>query len=353
MYTKTVENIRKALPEFLLGLGFILVGVLLLWSATLAFAASPNAGRALPAARLALVGTNADRGALSALATAFRQTTAGRNVSFTSSFSSSARQSTALAGGRAADVVSLPSASDVDALVGAKVVGPGWAQNRYHGIVADSVVVFVVRKGNPDGIHTWRDIAQPNIEVVFANPYYSDAGKWNVLAAYGAQRELGRSQPVALEYLRSLFRNVGVQDPTDAQSLHTFLSGEGDVLLTTESQALQAKRAGAKIDDVVPNQTLLVETPVAVTAKAAHPEQARAFVHWLWTPEAQALLVRHGLRPVLPSAAQKGVFPRPAGLFTINKIGGWSWAQTRFFDQSTGWVTKIEQDLGVATGSAG
>src|SRR5207244_204863 len=135
-----------------------------------------------------------------------------------------------------------------------------------------------------------------------------------------------------------------VQDPSEAQAWHTFLGGEGDVLLSTEAEAIRARRAGAKIDLIVPNQTLLVEVPVAVTTSSAHPQQARAFLRWLWTSEAQSLLPAQGLRPVVASGAPQTAFPHPTGLFTIRRVGGWRSAEHRFFDASSGWVTHIEQE---------
>jgi sulfate transport system substrate-binding protein len=349
MYSKPVENLKKSWPEAVMGFAFIVVGIVMLWSAALAFGAEP--AKALPGARLTLVGASDDKAALAALAKGFRSSAAGRHVSFTQVYGSSRSLSASLGNGRHADLVSLSTPSDVAALADAGVVAPGWDAGAHHGVVADSVVVFVVRKGNPVGLKTWRDLAQPNVEVLFPNPYFASAGKWDVLAAYGSQRELGRSQPAALDFVRELFRNVGVQDPSEAQAWHTFLGGEGDVLLTTEAEAIRAQHSGARIDYVVPNQTLLVEVPVAVTRQSTHPEQAKAFVSWLFTPEAQALLPAQGLRPVLSSAAPKTAFPHPAGLFTIKKVGGWRSAETRFFDQTSGWVTHIEQQLDVSTGS--
>lgn len=349
MYSKPVENLKKSWPEAAMGVIFIVAGVFMLWSAAIAFAGTP--AKALPGARLTLVGSSDDRAALSSLAQAFHASPAGRHISFTQSYGSSRSLSASLANGRHADIVSLSTPQDVQALVDAGVAAPGWDAGAHHGVVANSVIVFVVRKGNPVALHTWRDLAQPNIEVLFPNPYFASAGKWDVLAAYGSQRKLGRSQPAALTFLRELFRNVGVQDPSEAQSWHTFLGGEGDVLLTTEAEAIRAQRSGAKIDYVVPNQTLQVELPVAVTKASTHPEQAQAFLQWLWTPEAQALLPAQGLRPVLASAAPKTAFPHPTGLFTIKKVGGWRSAESRFFDASNGWVTHIEQELDVSTGS--
>ena len=41
--------------------------------------------------------------------------------------------------------------------------------------------------------------------------------------------------------------------------------------------------------------------------------------------------------------------PEPAGLFTIDTLGGWKKVTKEFFETETGIVTKIEESLGVST----
>src|SRR5262249_14294154 len=159
-----------------------------------------------------------NRALLSSLANAFHASETGKHVSFTQSYGASSEQAAAVAGGRKADVGSFSTPPDMQSLVGAKVVSPSWDTGRHHGTLADTLVVFVVRKGNPSDIHTWRTLTQPNVEVVFPNPYLAGAGKWDVLAAYGAQRKLGRSAVSAVNYLTALFRNTGVQNSTESQA---------------------------------------------------------------------------------------------------------------------------------------
>ena len=77
-------------------------------------------------------------------------------------------------------------------LVDGGQVAANWDQNTYKGIVIDSVVVFVVRKGNPKDIQTWDDLIKPGIEVITPNPFTSGGARWNVMAAYGAQLEAGQ-----------------------------------------------------------------------------------------------------------------------------------------------------------------
>src|SRR5215210_3624128 len=136
----------------------------------------------------------------------------GEGVSFDQSYGASGEQSRAVEAGLRADVVAFSLEPDMTRLVEAGIVGQDWKQNEHDGMVTDSVVVFVVREGNPKGIETWADLTEEGVEVVTANPFTSGGARWNVMAAYGAQLELGRSPEQGREYLRELFQNVVVQD---------------------------------------------------------------------------------------------------------------------------------------------
>ena len=170
----------------------------------------------------------------------------------------------------------------MQALVDAGIVDSSWDQNQYHGIVQDSVVVFVVRKGNPKGIKTWDDVVKPGVEVVTPNVFSSGGAKWNLLAAYGAQIEAGKSPTEALAFLKTLLEHAVVQPGSAGDALTAFTSGKGDVLLSYESDAIEAQKAGEDIDYVIPDDTILIETPAATTTDA--PTQAQDFLTYLWTP---------------------------------------------------------------------
>ena len=60
-------------------------------------------------------------------------------------------------------------------------------------MVTDSVVALVVRKGNPKGITTWDDLIKPGVEVITPNPFTSGGARWNIMAAYGAQLQAGKT----------------------------------------------------------------------------------------------------------------------------------------------------------------
>jgi sulfate/thiosulfate transport system substrate-binding protein len=285
-----------------------------------------------------------------ALIPAFQKTSQGQGASFQTSFGPSGDQSRAVQAGQPADYVHLSTEPDMQALVDAGIVDSSWQDNAYHGIVQDSVVTFVVRKGNPKGIQTWDDLIKPGVEVVTPNVFSSGGAKWNLLAAYGAQLEEGKSPAQALAFLKSLLEHAVAQPGSASDALTTFTSGKGDVLLSYESDAIEAQNAGENVDYVTPDDTILIQTPAATTTDAS--TQAQDFLKFLWTPKAQQLWAEGGYRPVVKSVLDKNKdkFPTPSGLFTVDKLGGWTKANADFFDPESGSVAKIESDLGVSTG---
>src|SRR3954452_15145506 len=299
-------------------------------------------------AQLSLVAYSTPQEAYQALIPAFQKTSAGKGVSFSQSYGASGDQSRAVAAGLPADIVALSLAPDVDKLVEPGIVDSNWAKTTGDdGFVTDSVVVFVVRKGNPKHIKSWDDLIKPGVQVLTPNPFTSGGAKWNLMAAYGAQIKQGKSPDEALAYLKSLLHNVPVQDKSGRESLQTFLNGKGDVSISYENEAINAQQKGQDVDYVIPDQTILIQNPAAVT-KDAKPA-ARKFLEWLHSDEAQKLYAKHGYRPVKKSLVDTPRFPTPKTLFTMDDLGGWSTVNKDFFDPASGAVAKIEQDLGVST----
>jgi sulfate/thiosulfate-binding protein len=302
--------------------------------------------------RLTLVAYSTPKEAYQELIRAFQRTEAGRGVTFTQSYGASGEQSRAVAAGLKADIVAFSLEPDMTRLVQEKLVAPGWTAGAARGMVTNSVAVLVVRKGNPKGIRGWDDLVRPGIDVITPNPFTSGGARWNVMAAYGAQRTAGMTHEQATGWLAAMFKQVSVQDKTARESLQTFANGKGDVLIAYENEAIIAQRKRLELDYVIPDRTILIENPIAVTASTRHPEQARAFVEFVRSAEGQRIFARNGYRPVLASALREAGFPAPRELFTIGDIGGWTDVSKRFFDPETGIMTGIERGLGVAT-SAG
>jgi sulfate/thiosulfate transport system substrate-binding protein len=272
---------------------------------------------------------------------AFNKTEAGAGVTFKQSFGASGEQSRAVEAGLAADVVSFSLEPDLMRLVDAGLVSDDWAKTPSDGLVTKSVVSFIVRKGNPKGIKTWDDLLKPGVEVLTPNPFTSGAAKWNLLAAYGAK---------GLPYVEKLIKDhVKVQDKSGREALQNFTSGTGDVLLSYEYEATTARRKGQDVDYVVPDDTILIENPIAVTTKA--PQTAKAFLDYVLSKPAQEKFVEWGYRPVNDEVfeANKSKFPTPAKLRTIRDLGGWSKVNEELFDPDNGSIAKIEEQAGIST----
>jgi sulfate/thiosulfate transport system substrate-binding protein len=280
---------------------------------------------------------------------AFTETPAGSGAEFTQSYGASGDQSKAVEAGQTADVVHFALEPDIKRLVDAGKVAASWDQGPQHGIVADTEVVFAVRKGNPKNIHTWADLVKPGVEVITPNPFSSGGARWNIMAAYGAEIDEGKTPDEAKAYLSDLFHHVPVQDDKASASLTTFTGGKGDVLLAYEQDALAAQAAGEDLDIVYPPQTILIQTPIAVTKGA--PPVAKRFVEWMFTPQAQNILAETGYRSVLPSVEAKyaSKYPDTSQTFTIADVGGWDQVMADFFDPEHSVMQEIESSLGVST----
>jgi sulfate/thiosulfate-binding protein len=248
-------------------------------------------------------------------------------------------------------VVTLALEPDMARLVEAGLVAKDWSSDDHKGMTTNSVVVFVTRKNNPKNIRTWDDLVKPGVEVITPNPFTSGGARWNIMAAYGAQLEQGKSPEQAVAYLEQLFRNVPVQDKSAREALQTFIGGKGDVMLAYENEAITTQQKEQAVDYVVPDSTILIENPIAVVSKSKNPTTAKAFVDYLRTAQAQQIFADKGYRPVNQAVAAKARFLEPSGMFTIQDLGGWSEVTKKFFDKEAGIVAGIEGKVGVSIGS--
>jgi sulfate/thiosulfate transport system substrate-binding protein len=305
-------------------------------------------------ATLNLVGYSTPEKAYDAINKAYAQTPQGKGIGFKTSFAASGAQSRAVAAGQPADVVAFSTAPDITRLVQAGLVAPNWADGATKGIVNDSTVVMIVRPGNPKHITGWDDLIKPGVKVVTPNPATSGSARWNIMAAYGSELKEGKSPSQALQYLATLLEKNTVTQPDSASdALQAFVSGQGDVLLDYESDAIAAKRAGDKIQIVYPKTSILIQTPIAVLKKSSHLAQAQAYVKWLLSPTAQKLWAQQGYRSVLPSVEKQFTSSFPSvSTFTIDSLGGWTKVNNQFFTAPNGSVIKIEEKAGVPTSSS-
>ncbi len=302
--------------------------------------------------QLSLVAYSTPREAYGKLIPMFQKTPQGEDVSFRQSYGASGEQARAVRAGLDADIVALSLAPDVDTLV-PDLVDAKWKKQSYRGMVHDSLVVFVVRDGNPKKIKGWNDLLRPGVEVITPNPFTSGGARWNVMAAYGSWRKGGKTDKQAQANLLKLFRNVSVQDTSARASLNTFNSGKGDVLLAYENEALFARTQGLDLQFVIPKSTILIENPIAVLKGSPSREKANQFLRFLRTPAAQQVFADNGYRPVVKSVLERNrkKFPVRPGEFTIDQLGlgGWAKVQKRFFDPKSGVMARIQRQVGGST----
>jgi sulfate/thiosulfate transport system substrate-binding protein len=290
----------------------------------------------------------------------------GQTVTFEESYQGSGAQSRAVEGGFEADIVALSLERDVTRLVNAGLISYDWQDNPSRGFVSTSLVVLLVRPGNPEGITDWASLAQDGIEILTPDPATSGGAQWNIIAAYGAARRgfvegYEASDAGAYSFLVDLLSNVAVFDPGARESVITFASGIGDVLLTYENEYYAGIAAGDEYEIVYPRSSVLIENPVAVVDAYADAHGVRdvadAFVEFLYTPEAQAIFVSKGYRPpIYPSEASaeataeatevaavslwpEGLFdtalyPILEDIFTVQYYGGWPQIGEDFFSEA-------------------
>jgi sulfate/thiosulfate transport system substrate-binding protein len=284
-----------------------------------------------------------------ALEPAFEKTSEGKGVSFSNSFGASGDQSRAVVAGQPASVVHFSQAGDMERLVEeGELVSKDWEKQPYGGIATDSVVVLVVRKGNPEGIHSFDDLQTKDVGIVTPNPFSSGSARWNIMAVYGTALNEGKSPAQALEAVKTVLEKTKAQPGSASDSLAAFTQGQGDVLLSYENEAIKAENEGEDVEYVIPPSTIQIETPIAVTESAPEPA-AEDFLKFLWSDEGQELWAENGYRPVNPKLVDPKQFPTPKELFKISQFGGWGKVNDEFFDDESGSVAKIESELGVST----
>ena len=307
--------------------------------------------------KLSIVGFSVLKTANEPVTAAFQKTDAGKDVSFTTSYGASGDQARAVIGGLHADEVHLSLEPDMAKLVDSGDVDKSWNQTPTDGILTDSVVVFLVRKGNPLSIHSWDDVIKPGVKVITPNPESSGSAKWNILAAWAhAANAPGGSDAKAQDFVTKLLHNTVAMPGSGSDALASFLAGNGDVLLAYENDSIEARASGEDVDYVIPDDTLLIQNPAAVTADAS--PAAQDFLDFQLSKEGQTLYAQAGFRPVISGVdtdvpgveTPSDPFPKVKTLYTIDKdFGGWSAADPKYFDEDNGIITKIISGLNIGS----
>jgi sulfate/thiosulfate-binding protein len=270
------------------------------------------------------------------------KSTAGEDVSLKQSHGGSSKQIRSVIDGMPADVVTMNQALDVDQLVKPGLIPANWSTRLPNESVPyTSTILFIVRKGNPKKIKDWSDLVRPDVKSIIPNPKTSGNGRYSYLAAWGyALRQPGGNDASAREFVKKLFANVPVLDAGGRGATTSFAkNGIGDVLLTFENEVSLTIRefAGEGFELVVPTTSILAENPVVwvdkIVKKRKTEALAKAYLEFLYTPEAQEIAAKHNFRPSEASVAAKYAdrFPR-LPLFSVAEVfGSWTQAQQVHF----------------------
>ena len=266
----------------------------------------------------------------------------GEKVVVRQSHGGSSRQARAVIDGeQSADVVTLGLRSDIEGLHMRGLVHDGWGSRLPNNSQPYySTIVFVVRRGNPLGIHDWPDLVRlPSLEIITPDPKSSGNGKLSALAAWGAVVSRGGSEAEARVFLKALYDHTSFLE-AGARGAATAFAVEklGDVHLTWENEALrEVAESKGDLELVYPKVSILAEPVVAwvdvnvVKHKTEVP--ARAYLEFLFTDTAQEIIAKNGYRPYKPEILKlhRDRFPE-LNLFPITAIAkDWEDAQQRFF----------------------
>ena len=287
----------------------------------------------------------------------FTETEAGEDLSRSDSYGASGDQSRAVGNGQPADFVHFSIEPDVTRLVDSGLVAEDWNDNEWDGYVSDSVVVLVVRAGNPEGIEDWEDLARDDVEIVTPNPGSSGAARWNILGAYLSQIQAGGSQEDAVEFTEDVVENIASFPSSGRDATTSFLDGTGDVLISYENEAILGLQQGEDYEYIVPDRSLLIQNAAAVTEGSS--EQAQDFLEFAVSPEGQEIYAQYGFRPIPHVADEVELdevegandpqepFPEIEHLATIDEdLGGWEQVVDDFFDED-GIITEITESSGL------
>ena len=267
----------------------------------------------------------------------------GQDINFKQSHGGSGKQARSVIDGLGADVVTLALAADIDVIAEkAKLLPTNWQKKLPNNSTPyTSTIVFLVRKGNPQGIKAWGDLVKPGVGIITPNPKTSGGARWNYLAAWAwAKHQPAGNDAKAQEFVRKIYKNTKVLDSGARGATTTFAErGIGDVLLAWENEAhLAIREQPGKFEIVTPSLSILAEPPVAIVEKNAEKDGnlnlAKAYLNYLYSPAGQEIAAKNFYRPRNATVLKKYAATfKPLKLVTIDKeFGGWTKVQKQHFE---------------------
>lgn len=196
----------------------------------------------------------------------------GTTVAF--NFASSSDLAVQIAEGAPADVFASADAAPMDV-----VVGEGLAEDPVE--FATNRVIVLIPAGNPAGIVSVEDLADPGVEVVLAAT--------EVPAGGYAREGLDR-----LGLLREVEGNV-VSNEEDVKAVVTKVAlGEADAGIAYVTDVTEAVEEDVRAIEFPEQARVLATYPISVLSGAPAPDGARAFVDLVTSPEGQGVMDRYG-----------------------------------------------------------
>lgn len=267
----------------------------------------------------------------------------GQDINFKQSHGGSGKQARSVIDGLGADVVTLALAADIDVIAEkAKLLPTNWQKKLPNNSTPyTSTIVFLVRKGNPQGIKDWGNLVKPGVGIITPNPKTSGGARWNYLAAWAwAKHQPAGNDAKAQEFVRKIYKNTKVLDSGARGATTTFAErGIGDVLLAWENEAhLAIREQPGKFEIVTPSLSILAEPPVAIVEKNAEKDGnlnlAKAYLNYLYSPAGQEIAAKNFYRPRNATVLKKYATTfKPLKLVTIDKeFGGWTKVQKQHFE---------------------
>jgi iron(III) transport system substrate-binding protein len=185
--------------------------------------------------------------------------------------------------------------------------------NRYHEVrLIFNIVAYNTHqvKFRPS---SWWDLTLPRYRgrAGMPSPFVSGAA-FSHVGTFVAMREFGWG------FYRKLKENDAVVLRSNGDVIQKLAAGEISVAQVVDFFVRALKAQGSPVDHIWPAEgAVLVPTPVAIIKGAGNEAAARAFVEYLYTPEAQRLFVQRSYIPVMPGIAMPPGTPDPADLKII------------------------------------